>query len=311
MRVTTNTFPEQLIGQLGRQSYRQSRLQNQAATGQRLTLPEDDPTATRRVIDLQAEAQALGHYRNNAARLKEQAGAEYNAIKALKTISDRANEIAVLGDSLKSPEQMSIYATEVEQLLQQALQVANTRYGGDFLFAGTRSDRAPFAPVTGPGGQVAAVAYQGNIGATAAEIAQGVTLSVQVPGANATGAGPRGLVADARTGADFFAHLISLRDHLRAGEAAPVTGADAPALRKDEENFILQMADNGALQSRLDSATAIGSLRAQSIDKLISNEADADLAQTLVRLTETQNAYQAALQSGGTILNQSLLDYLR
>jgi flagellin-like hook-associated protein FlgL len=43
----------------------------------------------------------------------------------------------------------------------------------------------------------------------------------------------------------------------------------------------------------------------------ISQEADADLAQTIVQLTQTQTAYQAALQSGGQILSQSLLDYLR
>lgn len=51
--------------------------------------------------------------------------------------------------------------------------------------------------------------------------------------------------------------------------------------------------------------------RGQSLDRLISSEADADLAQTLVKLNTLQTAYQAALQSGGSILGQSLLDFLR
>jgi len=31
----------------------------------------------------------------------------------------------------------------------------------------------------------------------------------------------------------------------------------------------------------------------------------------MVKLSQTQTAYQAALQSGGSILNLSLLDYIR
>ena len=39
--------------------------------------------------------------------------------------------------------------------------------------------------------------------------------------------------------------------------------------------------------------------------------ADADLADSLVRLNEIQNAYTAALQSGGLLMRTSLLDYIR
>jgi hypothetical protein len=35
------------------------------------------------------------------------------------------------------------------------------------------------------------------------------------------------------------------------------------------------------------------------------------LPETLVRLSQTQNAYQVALQSGARLLSSSLLDYLR
>ena len=38
---------------------------------------------------------------------------------------------------------------------------------------------------------------------------------------------------------------------------------------------------------------------------------NARLAQTIVRLNQTQTAYQAALQSAGRIMSSSLLDYLR
>ena len=102
-----------------------------------------------------------------------------------------------------------------------------------------------------------------------------------------------------------------LRDHLKAGDIAAINSTDLAALGRDEDNFLVHFGSVGAVQARLEAAESISRTRTQSVENLVSSEADADLAQTLVRLSETQNAYQAALQSGGTILTQSLLDYLR
>lgn len=311
MRVTGTMFTEGLVGQLARLTTRQNRLQEQATTGQRISRPEDDPGAMRRVLDLQAEARAVAQHRRNVGALKEQASVAYGALTALKRISDRAGEIAVLADGTKSPGDLRNYATEVTQLIQQAAQLANTKHRGDYVFAGTRSDQAAFLLSTNPSGQVTAVTYQGNGSQAATEVAEGLTASAQVVGANTTGSGPRGLFADSAAGADFFNHLISLQNHLQAGDATAVNGTDLPALQQDEDNFLFHIAQNGALQARLEATENLAAGRLLSVEQLISGEADADLAQTLVRLNETQNAYRAALQTGGTILNQSLLDYLR
>ena len=43
MRVTANTFPNNLLDELTSLSQRQNKLQTQAASGQLVRLPEDDP----------------------------------------------------------------------------------------------------------------------------------------------------------------------------------------------------------------------------------------------------------------------------
>ena len=63
--------------------------------------------------------------------------------------------------------------------------------------------------------------------------------------------------------------------------------------------------------SRLDTSEAITKAQVSAIEPLVSNEVDVDLADALVRLNEIQNAYTAALQSGGTLMQTSLLDYIR
>jgi flagellar hook-associated protein 3 FlgL len=311
MRVTSNTFPTTLVNQLDRLTARQNRLQTQAATGQKVQFPEDDPTAMRRVLDLQSEAKSVGQYQANIDRLQEQTVTTYSAIKAMKQLSDRAGEIATLADGTKSPEQLRTYAAEVNQLLQQAVQLANSKNRGDYLFGGTNSNQTPFTATQDANGNVTAVTYGGNTSVAEAEIAEGVTFSAQTLGANTSGAGPRGLVTDSRSGADFFNHLISLQQHLNAGDTTAIANTDRASLAKDEDNFIFHFGTNGALQSRLEAARSVANGRSASLELLVSNEADADLATTLVKLGETQNAYKAALQTGSTILNQSLLDFIR
>ena len=311
MRVTANTFPNSLLQQLNSLTARQNRLQTQAATGQLVQLPEDDPVAMRRILDLQGEGKALGQFQRNLARHQEVANDSYQALRALKKISDRAREIATRADNLQSRESLAVYGQEVTQLIRHAAQIANARNRGDSLFSGTRTDAAAYALADDANGFVTSVTYQGNTSLAESEIAEGVEFTTQAVGENTSGAGPRGLITDNRAGADFFNHLIALQNHLAAGDAGAIASTDRAALAQDEDNLLYHIGNNAALQSRLEATKAIATQRAATLEGLISKDADADLSLTLVRLTQTQTAYQAALQSGGRILNSSLLDYLR
>jgi flagellar hook-associated protein 3 FlgL len=311
MRVTANTFPNSLIEQLNSLSQRQNKLQNQAATGQRVQLPEDDPVAMRRVLDMQAEGKTVGQYQRNIARHQELANATFSVMKALKSVSDRAREISISADGLKSQDELTIYAKELTELIKSAVQSVNAKNRGDYLFSGTLSDQPPFVLTTDASGNVTGVTYQGNTTLAESEIASGVTLSTQAIGENNSGTGPRGLITDSRVGADFFNHLISLQNNLLSGNVAAIEATDRANLGQDEDNFLFHLGSNGAIQARLETTNAIANQRTDTLEGLVSNEADADLAETLMRLNQTQTAYQAALQSAGKILGSSLLDYLR
>ncbi|MHB9009578.1 MAG: flagellin N-terminal helical domain-containing protein [Limisphaerales bacterium] len=311
MRVPFNAAPSSLVYQLNQLTARQSQLQGQAASGQRVALPEDDPSAVQRVFTHQLEASANKQFSQNIGLLKEQAGAGLDAMRGLQKVVDRAGEIAILADDTKSPDELRIYAVEIGQLIRQAAQSMNSRFRDEFLFSGTRSDQPPFVVVEDAQGQVTGVNYQGSTDLPEIQISAAERVAVKVPGANTSGAGARGVVADSRSGADLFNHLISLRDHLLAGDTAAISATDRPALRLDEDNLVLHLGENAALQARLEAASSLSGKRASSLRALISQEVDADLASTLVSLNAAQNAYRAALQSGATLMGTSLMDYLR
>ena len=68
MRIPDLSNSDSLLGNLQRLHSRQSGLQHQIATGQRITRPSDDHAATARVLELQAEKQRLQQYARNADR---------------------------------------------------------------------------------------------------------------------------------------------------------------------------------------------------------------------------------------------------
>ena len=71
------------------------------------------------------------------------------------------------------------------------------------------------------------------------------------------------------------------------------------------------LAEHGGVQTRIESCQTQLADRALSLQSLVSTETEADLPSTIVKLNQSQNAYQAALQSAGMIMKISLLDYIR
>jgi flagellar hook-associated protein 3 FlgL len=293
---------------------RQYKLQNQATTGQSITAPEDDPAGMAQALGLQADQSNVAQYAQNISTLHNRSDLIANALQQLKTISDRVSELATQSsDTLSLPQELQANASETTKLIQQAVQIMNTKDGDQYLFGGTASGQAPFVATTDASGNVTGVAYQGNASVTDHEIGQNSTISIDVPGANTSGTGARGMITDSRYGADFFNHMISLQNNLLAGNTDAVRTVDPPALSKDGDNIINQVSYNGAGQLRLEVAASAASTRQTALNTSLTTVAGADLAETLTKLTQAQNAYQIALQSSSSImqLRSSLLASLR
>jgi len=115
--------------------------------------------------------------------------------------------------------------------------------------------------------------------------------------------------------ADFITRLIALRDGLNntAGAADGGTAAISAAranLLTSENDIIGILADNAAMQTRIEAVKTQASSRFDNLGSLISKDADVDIAQTTVNLTRARTAYQAAMQAGAQMLKLSLLDYI-
>jgi flagellar hook-associated protein 3 FlgL len=312
MRVSSSSFTDSFLYQSNLLQGQQNALQNQASTGLKVSLPEDNPAAMAQVLGLQTDASANSQYQSNITQLQNSATTAYNAMNGLQTLIAKANEIATSASSgTTSSQQFASDATVVSGLLKQAIQIGNSKdSSGNYIFVGTKLSSPPFVATTDANGNVTAVTYQGNTNVSQVEIAPNVTVSAQTLGANTSGTGPRGLITDSRYGADLFNHLISLQNNLTAGNSSAIIATDSPQLAKDESNIAYQVGSNGVFQSTLTNTSNVATQESTNLTAQISNTTSADLATTIVRLQQTQTAYQAALESGKMVMGLSLLNYL-
>jgi flagellar hook-associated protein 3 FlgL len=310
MRVTSNSYSENLVTNFHALARRQLNLQDQIATGQRIKDASDDPFAAQQVLQLRDDSVANAQYQKNIGVHQEFAQVTHGLMRNLQKVLDRAQEIAATVDDLDSDEDMKSYATEVNQLLEHAVQIANAQHRGEFVLGGTKSDTKPFNATEDASGNITGVTFAGSASTAESEIGQGVFVSSRVPGENRS-SGERGLLADNEAGSDIFAHLIALRDQLSSGDVATIQSTTRNELQADEENVLFHMARNGALQSRLESTLKSTREEELALDKEISNRADVDLPEAIVRLNQQQTNYQAALQSASSIMNLSLMNFLR
>ena len=298
MRITNNTLSEGIVRQIQLLGNQQAKLQTQVATGQRIFNPEDDPAAVGRVLNLESEQRQIEQFTRNADRALEVSQATFSGLQQVKRVSDRASEIGTLGAGAIASEASRAYASEVDQLIEQTLQLTNTRFRNDYLFAGTAVHDTPFVATRDANGRVTAVAYAGN--QERASVALSETTSI-APGVS----GETNLQLR-----DFLSGLIELRDALTAHDHTAVMAAHE-GLVVAEDNIVTALAEHGGVQTRIEANRMQQEDRSENLESLIAKETEADLPLTIVRLNQSQTAYQAALQSAANIMRISLLDYIR
>lgn len=313
MRIGTESYLNTMVNQVNSLQSEMSTLQNEVTTGLSVQAPSDNPNAMETTLnDLSSQA-AQEQYSNNITTLQSQANSVYSVLKSLQTIVSQAQSIATeAGSSTNSQTDLNDYAGQVTALIQQAAQLVNSQdpTTDQYLFGGTSSGQQPFTVTTDANGNVTGVTYSGNASVNQMNIAPGTTISVGVPGVNNSGTGPQGLITDSRTGADLFNHLIALQNDLLSGNTSAVTGTDTQNLQKDEDNATYQVAYNGNVQTRLNTASSFASSQANSLTNGISNASSTDVVQAMMQLNQTQTAYEAALETTTRVLQVSMVDFL-
>jgi len=175
MRVTFNHFPDTLLGRLQSLGREQNKALIQLSTGQRIDAPSDDAPAMQRVLNLRTEKKQNQQFYRNAIDGLERSKVSFSSLEQIKDLLVRASELSANISGASSEQEYKAKAAEIDQLIQQGVNVANTRLRGNFLFSGDTTLQQPFNANFDSNGKVTSVSYSGSADAPQIRIGEGET----------------------------------------------------------------------------------------------------------------------------------------
>ena len=297
-RIATNTINENFRSQIGRHQFQLSVLQERLATGKRINRPSDDPYGLEAVINLRTSRTEIEQFSRSANAANQRLVAADESLNGYENVLDRVRTLVTQGLSdTNTQSAREALATEIEALRSRILSVANSQISGEYVFGGTRQGTPPFDPLTAaPNATIANNQYvqiePGSdaiaVGVTAETVFADATSNIfnDLDQAITALRGTGDPVADRATLEDTFARLKVYSDLAAVSHA-----------------FVgVNMEITGIVQDRLNSHELF-------FDSQISSIEDADFAETIFELTETQTALEATYRAAASN-RPSLLDFI-
>jgi flagellar hook-associated protein 3 FlgL len=300
VRITQNMMSSTLVDNLGALQNRISNATQQLQTGKRILKPSDDPLGTQRSLQLQGQSDAIDQFTENAGEAQDWLQTTSTALGSMTTMAQRVRDLTVQGaNGTMNSTDMAALANEVDSLIDGIKSQGNATNNGIYVFGGTATTAPPYT-------LGATDTYGGDSGQIARAIGPGVSLQVNTLGSNVLGSG---IVAGTSDG-KLLGTLRTISADMRAGNQSALS-ADLKTLDGNLDTVSAANSSIGTSLNRVTQAqTSLANTKLQT-QNLLSNTQDADLAQVTVTLANAQSVYQAALQSGASVIQQSLLDFLR
>lgn len=171
------------------------KLQEQAATGQRINRPSDDPSDAYRILDLDSQSRTMGNYSQNISDVTDFLSVASTAIENVQSnVADartKATQI-ITGTFTDEGSQRNIMGQAINDILEQVLFLANSQHLGQYVFGGNNTGAVPYQAQR-VDGKITGVTYQGSDAARTVEVAPGVTATAALAGSDVFGSDTSGV----------------------------------------------------------------------------------------------------------------------
>jgi flagellar hook-associated protein 3 FlgL len=270
----------------------------QLASGQRVSVPSDDPWAAAENVQVLANQASVDRYTKSGDAVVSQA---QMADSVLSSVVSELNQAITLGTqgadgSLTSANRAAV-AAQVQGILAEVVSQANTTYNGTSLFSGTTNTTQVFVPDnSSPNGYT----YQGNGGANQVTVGDNLQVNVNVPGdqifTNSAG--------------NVLGSLTQLISSLTSGSTTDIGDAVA-SLRNAITNVSQQRVIYAGVVNQVNAQESFLSQETISLTSQQQSLTGIDMPTAISNMTQAQTAHTAVLAAAAKVLPTSLLDYLK
>ncbi len=258
------------------------------STGKRINELSDDPVGVTQVLDIKATLSSIEQLQRNISLGNSWLTASESALNQTQDIVSDMKALAVeMANSTKDASQRSSAAQVVQNMLEEIVALANTDVSGRYIFAGTKTDSAPFDQ-TG--------AYSGNNDPFSIKISKDSSIAIGSDGQAVFNS--------------LFTNLSAFKTALENDDVDGIKTAITD-LDTDFDTITSKVSDIGSKMLRMRvKDNLLQNISISNTDRLSAIE-DADIAQAIMDLSTIEFTYQAALSSSAKVLTLSLVDYLK
>lgn len=296
MRVTSSMAMRTSLRDLSNSFSRLQTNQQRISSGKAFNKVSDDPSRSVDALALRQQLRRTNQIERTAedtsARLRSSDTALVSTLDVLTRVKELTVQASNTGSATATTR--SVLAAELNGLRDQLIALANTEYLGRPLFNGTAGGKA-YDPATG--------VYEGNATNFERPVAPGVTMTANLTGEQIFG-------AQGDPAGDLFAVIDRL--------SAAVNSGDSAGIAIEHANFDTASnrvgaatAEIGRRASELESIQSRAAISKADVQDRLSLVEDVDLAEAIIAMQASENAYTATLQAASRVLPPSLVDYLR
>ena len=296
MRVTNKMMTDTVSANLFKQANRLLDAQEVVATEKLINRPSDDPIGMGKILDFRKAISSMDQYQKNVSQGKMWVEHTEIVLDEVNDLLNQAKEIAIIqSEGTSERDDRATAAQQVKNIYDQVMQLANTKLGGRYMFAGHETSTVPFTRDAAYN-----ATYNGDAGEVRIIIGENTDLDVNADGLQ---------VFD--NGTDTFDVLRQLKDALEnpvynqaniSNQIQPLIGAGTQVESVRSEgaaNFTrLELTENQLKILKL------------NVENMLSETENADMAQAIVKLKNEETAYETALAVAARVIQPSLINFL-
>ena len=293
-RISTPSQHLQSMESLSAAQNRMTRLQEQISSGKAFQKASENPGSAESAMKLRAEQTRVAQFANNidsgllrlnAARIQVDSVNDH-LLRARQIVEQAQTDTPTVTASVRSA-----LAEEIDVLKSAMLAAANSQYGGRQLFAGASGVTSAY-DATGT--------YQGDTNTQTTRIDANSTVRTEVNGTEVFGSGA----------GNAFAVLTDIATNLRNNTPANLA-ANLVSLNSVMDTASEAQATIGARIGQLNDLQALTADKSVTLAGALADVEDTDLGKAIMELTLQQTGYEAALHATASVMQPSLMDFLR
>lgn len=297
MRVSPNLSSDVLADIQQSQASLQTALQ-EVSTGQRVSLPGDDPAAAAAMVGNLVASANNDQYTTNANAALGATQTADSVLTSVISLLTRAISVGTEGATgTESLDNRQALATQVQTILASVVSEANTNYQGVPIFSGTATPAAAFiANPSSPTGYT----YQGNAGVNQVQVGSSLSVTINIPGSELF----------ENSAGSVLGSLSQLATTLSSGDPTGIASATSEvsaALNYVSAQHVTFGSSIDQLQTQ---ETYLGQEKV-TLSTQATNLIGIDPATAAENLAQAEAQNSAVLAAAAKVLPSTLLDYLK